>query len=472
MRMPDIFRRIASAFFILLTLLAPAWCVTSRPIAPSDIQSFITSVIAPAATGVQATDTANLQGAVNATPNGGWLYIPCGAYQINAAISITQPMRVSGCGVHEIFTGNSLPDVPWTAPYLAGTVLIQNTAATDVIDITGTGLSVDLSDFGMMFGSSIWFANTGHGINAQGLVVSGQSYHDTGLAKSKLRNLTVFGHDGNHYGYRFLNGIEITRDSVWAYGGGHTSWEVDNPGVNYGNVVDTDPFGILMTAGTAHCFNLKGADTGTFGALNLMVVIRPQCNSEDLTAHFPTSTKPTSSQYLWKTDTAVAGSGANYVRNVRIIAPDLESDVAGVTNPVIFDPSVFVDASGTMGDAAYITLPDYNTASPPTVAVLSGAGSGASASVNGGPPAPSDLSGTIILITGTGSPNGDLFTVTYGTPLFRTPKFVAVFLTFALTGVSQQFSVHTFDANGFTVQSNGANPAAATGYQISWIVEQ
>jgi hypothetical protein len=446
--------------------------MTSRQIAPTDIQSFICDVIAPVATGVQATDTANLQAAINATPSGGWLHIPRGTYQINAALVLANPIRITGAGVYETFTGNNLPDTPFASPFLFGTVIVQNTAATDAIQLTGALQIVHLSDFGIMFASSISFANTGHGINTLPPVVSGQTFHQTSLVKSTWKNITVFGHDGNHYGFNFLNVLVLTLDTLRAHGGGIMAFVADNPTVNYGNVVAIHPYGVLMTAGSSNAYHLQGADTGSFGAINLMTFIRPQVNSENLTAHFPTSTVPTSSQFLWFTDQTTAPSGASYVRGVRIINPDFESDVGGgVTNPIQFNDSIFVDASGTMPNVAYLTTPDYNPTSQPTVAVLAGAGTGATASVTGGT-VPSDLAGTVSLTTGTGTSNGDLFTVTFGTPLFKTPKFVAVFLTFALTGVSQQFTVHTFSASGFTVQSNGTNPTASTGYQVSWKVEQ
>jgi hypothetical protein len=433
----------------------------------------IYDVIAPVATGVQATDTANLQAAINATPNGGWLYIPRGTYQTNAALSITQSIRISGSGVYETFTGNSLPDAPWAVPYLYGTVIVQNTAATDGITINAALPTVYLSDFGIMFGTSIWFANTGHGINVTAPVVGGQTYHQTSMVKSVWRNLTVFGHDGNHYGFRLLNTMINTFDTLRAYGGGIIAHLADNPGVNYGNEVAIHIAGVLMTAGTANGFHLQGSNTGTFGAINLMTFIRPQVNAEDLTAHFPASTKPTISQYLWFTDQTVAGSGASYVRNVRIISPDFEPDAPGVASPVQFNKDTFVDASGTMPEVAYLTTPDYNAATLPTATVQGGAGTGATASINGGPPAPSDLAGVILLHTGTSPGTGaftDLVHVTFGTALFRTPKFITLYSMFASD--STPFMVHTFDQNGFTVMTAlGSVVGTSKDYQIAWKVE-
>jgi len=450
---------------LLLAQLHPALAQSSRLIAPTDIQSFVGSVIAPVATGVQATDTANLQGALNATPAGGWLQIPCGTYQTSAALVIANPIKVSGCGVGENMTGEGLTDAPWTAPFLYGTVIVQNTAATDVIDITGTLLSVHLSDFGLMFAPSIIFANTGHGINAQAALVSGQTWHQISTAKSNWRDISVFGTDGNHYAYRLVNFALLDSQRLRGYGGGIAQFVQDDPTVNGGNGHHSGFYGVVFVAGSAHAYSFVGAGSGSFGLLNLMKFDRPQANFENFNAHFGT-TAPTASQKL------LSLTNSNFIRDILIEAPDFEADISGVSNAVDSASGlVVIPAGGVMPPTPYTLQKPYNASAPPTVAVLSGAGTGATTTINPNG-LDTDMSGTVVLTTGTGTPSGDMFTVTYGTPMVRTPKFVNVFLTFALTGVSQQFSVHTFSASGFTVQSNGSNPAASTGYQVSWIVEQ
>ena len=138
---------------------------------------FITSLPGPTAGAGVPDDTANLQAAINATPSGGTLTLPAGTFRISSPLKITKSMRIIGSGCRPIPESintdfNSL-NIPTISPYLAGTVIQQNTAATDAIQITGAGCSVDLQDFGIVFGPSIFCSNTGHGINVVPPIASG-----------------------------------------------------------------------------------------------------------------------------------------------------------------------------------------------------------------------------------------------------------------------------------------------------------
>lgn len=431
-----------------------------------NLLNLLFDVVAPAATGNQATDTANLNTAITATPANGSLFIPRGRYEINAALTVSKALRICGGSSFELL-GGGISDVPFTSPYLAGTVINQNAAATDILKITSSLTPFNLENIGFRFADSIMFSNTGHGINCD----AGAGVF--GIAKGRWQNVNVFGNDGNHYAYRFNNSVLLTLDTLRSCGGGGFAFLVDDPTVNYGNMQIIHPYHALITAGSADAYHLQGANSGTFGALNLMNFERPQAMVEDWTAHFPTSTKPTASQFLWFTDQTLAASGASYVRGIQITNPDFEAAVPGVASGIQFNKDMSVLASGTMsGSPAYITIPDYNPLALPTATVQPGAGTGATAAINGGPPAPSTLTGLIILQTGTSPGTGafnDLVQVNFTSPLFRDPKGVMLFPTFCSD--STPFMIHNSSKNGFMVMTAlGSVIGASKTYQILYQV--
>lgn len=426
-------------------------------------------MIAPAATGTAATDTANLLASIAATPVGGWMHVRSGVYKLTAPLVISKHMKLTGAGAIEALLGAAadVPDTPSTAPFLYGTVFEMQTAATNVIELTGLAAQhIDLADFGIMFASAIRFTNTGHGIYSQPPAYSSGS--DTGIMRSSWTNITVFGHDGNHYGYRVMNPIWWNTKNLRAHGGGGFYVECDSYYTNYGNMHHVQPYSNLMTAGSAHGFHIKArTKTGNGGIMGLAIWERPQCNgSGHLLGLFPNTTKPTSSQYLWKDE--------GDPRDNLVIAPDLENLNSGVTHPVAFGDGTYVQPEG-----GYNNLPMwyrreklYNEAYQPTITVGAGLGSG-------GSPAAfklsgcTDTDGTLACTCGTtpGSAGTDVFTVTFATPMTVAPRFVILTPWAVPLSTAPDFYVQTVSTTGFNVRSRTALTGGVT-YQLAYFVVQ
>jgi len=279
------------------------------------------SVIAAAATGVAATDTANLQTAINACPVGGRLYIPSGTYFLNVPLVVTNHITIEGDSVVATYgsqTAGGSPMFPM-APYLSGTVLKQTVAAQDGILISGTSIAVNLFRLGILFADGL--ATTGHGINATPTQTYGTG-HDMGVTDFQWENVTVYGHDGNHYAYYIVNPQYGQIIGARSYKGGGYCTVGDGNNYSYGNIVWTNPFSLLEKAGTAGGFvHNSGATIPVPGNLNLIVYIRPQCNI--IGAAQTAATQPI------YTDLA----GAGIPDNITLISCDFES-----SNPNPFLP--------------------------------------------------------------------------------------------------------------------------------------
>ncbi|HEY3924359.1 MAG TPA: hypothetical protein VGL75_07340 [Acidothermaceae bacterium] len=420
-------------------------------------------VIAQAATGVAATDTANLAAAIAACPVNGWLHIRKGRYYLNAALVIPQSMKVTGAGVFQV-TGSAatgIADLPFATPWLYGTVLVQQTAATNAITITGAGNRVDLSDFGIVFDTAIQFANTGHGIEYTPPAYA--SYFDNGLSVAQWNNIIVFGHDGNHYAYKLVNPMHCTLRTIRSIGGGILWVQANSSAIQYGNLVVEHPFGVLCSAGTADAYRMEAAGAGGT-ILNLMHFIRPQVNAENVTgnSHFSGSTQPTSSQALWR--------DVGTVHDVTLDNPDLENDNSGVTHPTTFGTGTYV-RDGYLSKSWHRANKPYNLASPgtahPTVATGAALGSGASASITNTANGSTDLAPLVSVTTGSspGSANTNVCTVTFATSMAIVPAGVNLTPTYSPPPTTGQFWVVYFDANQVIIQCSGVL-AANTTYQF------
>jgi hypothetical protein len=271
--------------------------------------------------------TAAIQAAINATPSGGTLILPTGYAPISSALTISKSIRIMGSGcrpiAESISTDFNSINTPTVSPYLAGTVLVQNTAATDGIQVTGGGCSVDLRDFGILFGSSIIFSNTGHGINVTPPAVS--SEQDNGLRSSRWQDLFVFGHDGNHYGYVVTNPVCCQFDKLQSFAGG--GFHFINNGVTspqdayYGNFQCNSCYSQTFVSGSAH----GTACTNASLFQNLEVFVRHQSTVANLSSSFGSVTPPTSAQYEYYDD------GAS--QNITFVQPDFETNVGSAAQP-------------------------------------------------------------------------------------------------------------------------------------------
>jgi hypothetical protein len=286
-------------------------------------------VVAAKPTGVAATDTTNLQAAIDATPAGGFCLIP-GAddpttpYLLSSPVTVTKHIRLEGRRMRETWqsaTAGGALNTP-TSPGVSGTILKQVTAATDVLQLSGSGISVALRNIGITFDSAIVDTNTGHGINA----FPTQTYtsgHDSGLLGFQFDNVVVFGHDGNHYAFRFRNAMYGQVMHCRGYGGGGLLIDCDSFRGNFGNSVFEDVYMDVYNSGTADAYRLQSRTTkgSASGHLNLLNFHRPQANITGAAATAGT-------QNLW-----TSNGGASLPSAVLLIAPDLESTGA---NPVDF----------------------------------------------------------------------------------------------------------------------------------------
>lgn len=266
-------------------------------------------VIAPVATGTAATDTANLQAAINATPSGGRLFIPRGLYKINAALSLTANITIEGDSVTPVFGAVSLGNSPITPTGLSGTVIEQQTVGADIIDIFTTSITPHLRRLGLSFASGL--ASTGHGVNASpSLVVA--AGHDMGPQAFVWESVYVYGHDGNHYAFVLLNVQYGTLIQCHSYGGGGFNVIADAGNINSGNCVFISPYVAITAVGTAGGY-VHSSGVGTPGRLNLLTYIRPQviCNGAVATA----ATNP-----MWN-DLA----GAGVPNGITVLGADFET---------------------------------------------------------------------------------------------------------------------------------------------------
>lgn len=278
-------------------------------------------VVRPSGDATGATDSAALAAAVTACPVGGVIFLGRGAFFLNTAWTINKALTVlTEGGVSPLYgsqvTSINTINLPTIAPYLTGTVLTQVTAATNVITLSGAGLSVNFKGgIGLTWAAALRFVNTGHGIYYLPPTVTGG--RDNGLSGAAWDPVHVFGHDGNHYAVYLVNPISSAFGPINSYGGGNLYLE-NNSLQNYGNCVFRQPFGMFFCNGTADGMRLKN----TAGRFNLMVFIRPQVYAKNLAADFPASTAPTVAQKLLNSDVTVF--------NTSWIAVDFETDIIGM----------------------------------------------------------------------------------------------------------------------------------------------
>lgn len=341
----------------------------------------ITYVHAP--TGTVATDQVVLDDAIADTAEGDIVMLANGGdtpYARDTPLVISKHLTLAGAGAASVGFGSG--GRPTGAPWLRGSVILQTGAGKDAIQLTGTKTKVDLRDFGIVFDSSIFFSNTGHGINTLPGEVFGAG-HQIGLMDSLWENLFVFGHDGNHYARHIVNAILNTYVNIRSYGGGVVRFVQDSDVIVSGNTVDINTYGVVMAGGTAHgyAFNQFAASGGQ-GALNLFTFVRPQADFVDQSADVAIGnpTAPTAAQYMWQ-----AQDGSYEVTACGISDPDLEADDS-IAHPINFGSATsnnVVRHGGTTNTAGAVS--DYNRVITGVLTVGSfGAGPSALASDSGG----------------------------------------------------------------------------------------
>lgn len=328
----------------LVPLAGPASALLTTTIASyqSATQVTLAAVSSTAVTGALVTwgtdDTTAWVAFLAGLPAAAQVILSRGFSLITNFLGITKDVSFEGQGVTEIWgtwTNSASGQTPSVSPYITGSVIVQCTAATDAIRVTGTSTTFHRKDFGIKFADGIKFLSTGHGIYAVSTATHGAG-HETGEASSRVDNIVVFGHDGNHYAYYGVNPLYQTAIHPRSYGGGGFYLETDSDQGNYGNMTIIEPFVALFCGGTANGYTTKAiSSNSSTGMLNLLEFVRPQCNISTVPLVFAIGGSgysgfgagPTVAQYLWR------ALGADPV-NVGILTPDLEG--YAFTSPVLF----------------------------------------------------------------------------------------------------------------------------------------
>jgi hypothetical protein len=265
-----------------------------------------------------ADDTDALQAAIDAAiAAGDFLFIPAGQYNYTAPLTISGNLSIMGAWVANNW-GTGIDgvgiNVPLGTPVVVGSVLYPTSNGSNAITITGGATCVHIRNLGISFQTPL--VGTGHAIYYVPVA-------DTqGLSGSIWENVTVWGHDGNHYAFKLTNPIYSTFINCYGFGGGLFSLAGNsNNNWHYGNSVFINAYGQTILGGTANGIDLA-ANTGA--TLNLLTWIRPQIILNNDAAFTPPLNPPTNAQYMWRMDADVVWT--------TLIAPDLETNVSGATN--------------------------------------------------------------------------------------------------------------------------------------------
>ena len=262
------------------------------------------------ASSAAADNATAIQSAItDAVAAGRPLYIPSQA----ACFKYTAPLTIAGnlqiTGDYSAANWNSGINVPLGTPPLTGSVLCPSSNGSDAIDISGNSAEVNIQNIGIQFQTP--FVGTGDGIH---YIPTGTNQ---GLSGAVWLNVNVYGHDGNHYGVNLQNFIYDQFVSVSTYGGGGFNLVGNSASLNFGNSVFSQPYSQVIAGGSAHGISVTA---NAAQRLNLVTFVRPQVITQNIVGVSPGGTPPTSAQLLWNQDVNV--------RNIRAIAPDMETTVS------------------------------------------------------------------------------------------------------------------------------------------------
>ncbi len=273
------------------------------------------------AVGDMATDdTAAVQAAVNAAIASKGQVLLSKFYRITDTITVSGTCPIIGTGVRALWGSRSLTKsdvIPSVAPYLTGSGLYMTAANKTAIHLTGIGGSVHLKDFGIRFADAIRWADTGHGVHIDPPVYL--TYKNSGPYNGEISGVFIYGHDGDHYAFNFVNTQLLSMTNCQGYGGGGLRWETDCLISYKGNSTISQTYFMLCAGGTAHGYHLVTTKAGHGSVLN--VFIRPQCITDNQIPDVPVPVQ--SGQKAWLMD-----SGSDHTA---IIAPDFES-TSGLSN--------------------------------------------------------------------------------------------------------------------------------------------
>ena len=182
-----------------------------------------------------------------------------GVYPISEELVVKAPISIWGTGISALYGKEKILGIwgfPGEAPYLVGAGFLQEAPKLNGLKITAAGCATNLRDFGVKFADSNKFKETGHGILWEPPVVS--TFLGNGPFASKIDNVYVYGHDGNHYAYDVTNMLFCNFTGIQGFGGGGIRFKSNgNASQTYGNTTVIRPYLITAVEGTAHAMKLE-----------------------------------------------------------------------------------------------------------------------------------------------------------------------------------------------------------------------
>lgn len=270
-------------------------------------------------------DTAALQAAIDAAPQGGTVHIGFGRYRLTAPLKLVGDVTLLGdgaCGVYGSIGRNwNSINLPTAPPWITGTVLIQSTPGVNILNLGGAGRTQHLQGLGLLFDGEHQFTDTGHGIH--GVPPVHEQGYDNGVSGANWSNIIVLGHDGDHYAAHLTNAIYLDVRALHGFGGGTLCLVNDSSiDAHYGNANITSLYGQVFVGGSADGIRLQG----TTHMLNLISFVRPQVTVNDMSESFPGITPASTDQQMLRS--------VGDVRFVSMLQPDFETGIgASITPP-------------------------------------------------------------------------------------------------------------------------------------------
>ena len=315
-------------------------------------------------------DTAAIQAAIDAAVAAkGTVVLSSKTYRITSTLLMTDTAGLIGNGFYQLYGdrqgygGIHGSDVmPTVAPFLAGSVLLVTVSNTDAIRFSGVGRSVNLADFGVRFADPIKFKTTGHGIRFEsGLNGAGVPFHRYGCFGGRITNVGVYGNDGDHHAFVFVNCAYLTLTKIQSWGGPTQKWIVDDPIGWFGNSVVIAPYSCWIAGGTTSAASYDFVESYAGHGNILITFLRPQLFTfaglvyldDDLT--LKDFSPPVNTQYTFR---AAAGT-----EKLNVVGANFEGDLSMRMS----DPKDYLDWS--WDDAHVMSSDRINSVFYPTKTV-------------------------------------------------------------------------------------------------------
>lgn len=296
-----------SATQVQLTASATSTTTTTNPsmvVYGTDNSTGLQSAISDAETGASTL-------VITTGPGEGYLH--------TQTLTVNTSLTIKGLGSRFVY-GSAPPQwlMPATAPYIQGSVLIC-AGSNDAIQLTGSATSHQFEDFGVRYANA--FQGTGHAINGIPPILT-STFHQKGVFNCDVARVKVWGHDGAHYAFQFMNEEYVTFLAVGAHGGGsiHLS-QNDNTGWQFGNIECL--FGNLSKFCTGSTAAVQIDNVSGSVVFNMFTWVAPQINTSNLTFLVFQGIQPCSaSEFVYNT--------SGLVDKVTWIAPQSGNNAGGI----------------------------------------------------------------------------------------------------------------------------------------------